>query len=115
MPNADDRRAAERAEALLDEEAFLDNDYVPGELDAPAERVAHERAPHDEADFDAESMAEARRSDVRGRLQADRLEDVGGPRPAPNEEELLQDEADEAKRIADEAARGRLDGKEEGR
>lgn len=113
--DADDRRTEERAEALLDEEAFLDNDYVPGELDAPAERIAHERAPHDEADFDAESEGEARRVDMRARLQGDRLEDVAGPRPAPSEEEVLEDEADEAKRIADEAARERSDGKEEGR
>ncbi len=48
-------RDQERAEAQLDVEAFLDNDYVPGELDAPAERQAHVRAPHNEADFDAES------------------------------------------------------------
>ncbi|MDJ1650980.1 MULTISPECIES: amino acid ABC transporter permease [Gordonibacter] len=61
------RRRAERrneqAEALLGAEAFLDNDYVPGELDAPAERIAHERAPHDEADFDAESEDAAARED----------------------------------------------------
>ena len=114
-PEADDRRTEARAEALLDEEAFLDNDYVPGELDAPAERIAHERAAHDEGDFDAESESEVRRADLREKLQADRLEDVGGPRPEPSEEEVLEDEADTAKRIADETAHGHLDGKEEGR
>ena len=114
-PEADDRRTEARAEALLDEEAFLDNDYVPGELGrARPERIAHERAAHDEGDFDAESESEVRRADLREKLQADRLEDVGGPRPEPSEEEVLEDEADTAKRIADETAHGHLDGKEEG-
>ena len=41
----------------------MDNDYVPGELDAPAARESHVRAPHDEADYDAESEDDARRDD----------------------------------------------------
>ena len=63
--NSPDAAARSRAvrEALLDEEAFLDNDYVPGELDAPAARESHVRAPHDEADYDAESEDDARRDD----------------------------------------------------
>ena len=65
LPATPDAAARSRAvrEALLDEEAFLDNDYVPGELDAPAARESHVRAPHDEADYDAESEDDARRDD----------------------------------------------------
>ena len=104
------------AEAALGEEAFLDNDYVPGELGEPAERIVHERAPHDEANFDSEAEDAVRRADMRGKLRADRIEDVSGPQTAPSEESVLASEADEAERIAEDAERlGRADGKEEGR
>ena len=108
-----ERRAAAKAEADLGEEAFLDNDFVPGELDAPAERIVHERAPHDEADFDAEAEDAVERADLRQKLQADRIEDASGPDPAPSEESVLEAEADEAVQAAKDVAS--LDGKEEGR
>ncbi len=108
-----ERRAATKAEADLGEEAFLDNDFVPGELDAPAERIVHERASHDEADFDAEAEDAVERADLRQKLQADRIEDASGPDPAPSEESVLEAEADQAVQAAKDAAS--LDGKEEGR
>ncbi len=109
------RREEGRADAVLGEEAFLDNDYVPGELDAPAERIVHERSPHDEADFDAEAEGAVQREDERGTLQAERLADVSGPETAPSNETVLEAEADVAERLADDAARReRADEEKEG-
>ena len=76
------QRADAHDEAELGAEAFLDNDYVPGELDAPAERPAHVRAPHDEADFDAESEDAAARQARRERRSGD--EEAKGVQRAGN-------------------------------
>lgn len=71
-----ERRAAERngeqrAEAELGEEAFLDNDFVPGELGQRSERIAHVRTPHDEADFDAEAEDAVKQQERAAKRAAD--------------------------------------------
>ena len=99
-----DQAALGRGRARLGEEAFLDNDYVPGELDVPAERVSHVRAPHDEADFDAESQAAAKRQDRRAsRLAAEMADETNGPETTVPDDVELEALADEAVRAADDA------------
>lgn len=60
--------------ATLDTEEFLDNDYVPGELDAPAERVAHARSPQKEADFDAQAQDSVERAEAQAQDSVKRAE-----------------------------------------
>lgn len=99
------QRADARDEAELDEEAFLDNDYVPGELDAPAERASHVRAPRDEADLDAESRdAVARREREERRQGVEAREATGGPETVEHDDVDMEALANEADRAAVEAA-----------
>lgn len=58
--------------ATLDTEEFLDNDYVPGELDVPAERVTHVRSPQNEADFDAQAQDSVERADTQAQDSVER-------------------------------------------
>ena len=105
MPAASRRRSDEHDEAELGAEAFLDNDYVPGELDAPAERAAHVRAPHDEADFDAESEDAAARHDRRERRSGDEeARESSGPETVVPEDVDMEALAGMAARAADDAA-----------
>ena len=105
-----------RDDAELGEEAFLDNDYLPGELEQPDERIAQVRAPHDEADFDAQSESsdaretrrekrEERREERRERrAERERADETGGPETAQSDDVRLDEEADEALEDAEEAA-----------
>ncbi len=107
-------RVRDRAE--LGEEAFLDNDYLPGELEQPDERIAQVRAPHDEADFDAEAEDAAERESRRERREEHRAErrerreareradETGGPQTVQPDDVRLDEEADEALEDAEEAA-----------
>ena len=63
-----------RDEAELGEEASLDNDYLPGELEQPDERIAQVRSPRDEADLDAEAESATAREDRR-ELREERREE----------------------------------------
>ena len=115
---AERERVRDRAE--LGEEAFMDNDYLPGELEQSDERVAQVRAPHDEADFDAEATDAVQREDRReqreerreehreerrerreAREKADR---TGGPQTVEPDDVRLDQEADVALEDAEEAA-----------
>lgn len=115
---AERERVRDRAE--LGEEAFMDNDYLPGELEQSDERVAQVRAPHDEADFDAEAADAVQREDRReqreqrreehreerrerreAREKADR---TGGPQTVEPDDVRLDQEADVALEDAEEAA-----------
>ncbi len=99
------QRADAHDEAELGAEAFLDNDYVPGELDAPAERPAHVRAPHDEADFDAESEDAAARQARRERRSGDEeARESSGPETVVPEDVDMEALAGMAARAADDAA-----------
>ena len=105
-----------RDEAELGEEAFLDNDYLPGELEQPDERIAQVRAPHDEADFDAEAESaaghasrrerrEEHREERRERREArERADETGGPQTVQPDDVRLDEEADAALEDAEEAA-----------
>lgn len=98
----------------------MDNDYLPGELEQSDERVAQVRAPHDEADFDAEATDAVQREDRReqreqrreehreerrerreAREKADR---TGGPQTVEPDDVRLDQEADVALEDAEEAA-----------
>ena len=115
---AERERVRDRAE--LGEEAFMDNEYIPGELEQSDERVAQVRAPHDEADFDAEAADAVQREDRReqreerreehreerrerreAREKADR---TGGPQTVEPDDVCLDQEADVALEDAEEAA-----------
>ena len=112
-PSARDR-VRDRAE--LGEEAFMDNEYVPGELEQPDERIAHVREPHDEADFDAEAESAASREDRRERREErreerrarrearERADETGGPETVQPDDVRLDEEADAALEDAEEAA-----------
>ena len=105
-----------RDEAELGEEAFLDNDYLPGELEQPDERIAQVRSPRDEADFDAEAesataredrreLREERREERRERREArERADRTGGPQTVQPDDVRLDEEADRALEDAEEAA-----------
>lgn len=105
-----------RDRAELGEEAFLDNDYLPGELEQPDERIAQVRAPHDEADFDAEAESaggresrrerrEEHREERRERREArERADETGGPQTVQPDDVRLDEEADAALEDAEEAA-----------
>lgn len=112
----EDAQKRVRDEAELGEEAFMDNEYIPGELDQPAERAAQMRAPHDEADFDAEAESaerreerrerhEERREERRERREArERADRTGGPETVRPDDVRLDQEADVALEDAEEAA-----------
>ena len=105
-----------RDEAELGEEAFLDNDYLPGELEQPDERIAQVRSPRDEADLDAEAesataredrreLREERREERRERREArERADRTGGPQTVQPDDVRLDEEADRALEDAEEAA-----------
>lgn len=115
---AERERVRDRAE--LGEEAFMDNDYLPGELEQSDERVAQVRAPHDEADFDAEAADAAQREDRREQREERREEhreerrerrearekadQTGGPQTVEPDDVRLDQEADVALEDAEEAA-----------
>ena len=115
---AERERVRDRAE--LGEEAFMDNDYLPGELEQSDERVAQVRAPHDEADFDAEAADAVQREDRREQREQRREEhreerrerrearekadQTGGPQTAEPDDVRLDQEADVALEDAEEAA-----------
>lgn len=89
------RRVEHAAEARLGEEAFLDNDYVPGELDASGERIAHVRAPRDEADFDVESEDAVERQEREERRRgAEARRETSGPETVAPEDVELEELAD---------------------
>lgn len=105
-----------RDEAELGEEAFLDNDYLPGELEQPDERIAQVRSPRDEADLDAEAESAAAREDRRElreehreehrerREARERADRTGGPQTVQPDDVRLDEEADRALEDAEEAA-----------
>lgn len=115
---AERERVRDRAE--LGEEAFMDNDYLPGELEQSDERVAQVRAPHDEADFDAEAADAVQREDRREQREERREEhreerrerrearekadQTGGPQTVEPDDVRLDQEADVALEDAEEAA-----------
>lgn len=115
---AERERVRDRAE--LGEEAFMDNDYLPGELEQSDERVAQVRAPHDEADFDAEATDAVQREDRREQREQRREEhreerrerrearekadQTGGPQTVEPDDVRLDQEADVALEDAEEAA-----------
>ncbi|RDB65924.1 ABC transporter permease subunit [Eggerthella sinensis] len=115
---AERERVRDRAE--LGEEAFMDNDYLPGELEQSDERVAQVRAPHDEADFDAEATDAVQREDRREQREERREEhreerrerrearekadQTGGPQTVEPDDVRLDQEADVAVEDAEEAA-----------
>ena len=115
---AERERVRDRAE--LGEEVFMDNDYLPGELEQSDERVAQVRAPHDEADFDAEAADAVQREDRREQREQRREEhreerrerrearekadQTGGPQTAEPDDVRLDQEADVALEDAEEAA-----------
>ncbi|MCB7038262.1 ABC transporter permease subunit [Eggerthella sinensis] len=115
---AERERVRDRAE--LGEEAFMDNDYLPGELEQSDERVAQVRAPHDEADFDAEAADAVQREDRREQREERREEHLeerrerrearekadqtGGPQTVEPDDVRLDQEADVALEDAEEAA-----------
>ena len=115
---AERERVRDRAE--LGEEAFMDNDYLPGELEQSDERVAQVRAPHDEADFDAEAADAVQREDRREQREQRREEhreerrerrearekadQTGGPQTVEPDDVRLDQEADVALEDAEEAA-----------
>lgn len=115
---AERERVRDRAE--LGEEAFMDNDYLPGELEQSDERVAQVRAPHDEADFDAEAADAVQREDRREQREEHREEHreerrerrearekadrTGGPQTVEPDDVRLDQEADVALEDAEEAA-----------
>ena len=115
---AERERVRDRAE--LGEEAFMDNDYLPGELEQSDERVAQVRAPHDEADFDAEAADAVQREDRREQREEHREEhreerrerrearekadQTGGPQTVEPDDVRLDQEADVALEDAEEAA-----------
>ena len=94
----------------------MDNEYVPGELEQPDERIAHVREPHDEADFDAEAESAASREDRRERREErreerrarrearERADETGGPETVQPDDVRLDEEADAALEDAEEAA-----------
>lgn len=99
------RTVEARDDAELGEEAFLDNDYVPGELDETGERIVHVRTPHDEADFDAESEDTAKRQERRERrrgVEAERA--TGGPETVAPEDVEMDELAARAEQAAQDAA-----------
>ena len=100
-------------EAELGEEAFLDNDYLPGELEQPDERIAQVRSPRDEADLDAEAESATAREDRRElreerreerREARERADRTGGPQTVQPDDVRLDEEADRALEDAEEAA-----------
>ena len=104
-----------RDEAELGEEAFLDNDYLPGELEQPDERIAQVRSPRDEADLDAEAESATAREDRRElreerrerrerREARERADRTGGPQTVQPDDVRLDEEADRALEDAEEAA-----------
>lgn len=115
---AERERVRDRAE--LGEEAFMDNDYLPGELEQSDERVAQVRAPRDEADFDAEAADAVQREDRREQREERREEhreerrerrearekadQTGGPQTVEPDDVRLDQEADVALEDAEEAA-----------
>lgn len=115
---AERERVRDRAE--LGEEAFMDNDYLPGELEQSDERVAQVRAPRDEADFDAEAADAVQREDRREQREQRREEhreerrerrearekadQTGGPQTVEPDDVRLDQEADVALEDAEEAA-----------
>ena len=83
----------------------MDNDYLPGELEQPDERIAQVRSPRDEADLDAEAESATAREDRRElreerreerREARERADRTGGPQTVQPDDVRLDEEADRA-------------------